>query len=221
MAVLGTEFPQAQRLLDQSRDFVVDAIETNCGVEDDKELVVADDDDDNDCHPIIKVIQEVRVDTDENENENETTGKGSQEEPSLDNEEEYGVVRITTLATYDISQATQEPLQESPPPPCRKQPIMQEFSISYFMGDSIKRRAKMLAQKAIPVLKMIGTKETMATQVTVDHNNDKSGPQQPPTTFVAYDLVPDLSPLSVQAPNVPSWSSSSLTGSCGTYDESI
>ena len=80
---------------------------------------------------------------------------------------------------------------------------------------------------------MIGTKEATTNAcsegVVVDGNgnvdqvtpNDQQAPP-PQTTLPAYDAVPELSPLSLEAHNVPSWSSLSLNGnSSGIYDESL
>ena len=205
MAVLGTEFPQAQRILDQTRDAVVDVIEKNCG---------------EDGTP--STIQEEPPKEPMSTNKSQ---KEEEEESSIDHEKEHvGVVRNDS----DPNGIPQGPPPQELPPPLRR-PIMEEFSLGN-IRNSIKRRAKALGQKAVPILKMIGTKEASANtcsdvDVIVDGNVDKvmsSEDKQPPlpqTALPAYDVVPELSPLSLEAHNVPSWSSLSLTGSSGTYDE--
>ena len=226
MAVLGTEFPQAQRILDQTRDAVVDVIEKNC-----VENHVTASNSMQEKHP-----KEPTSTTNEHDDKEPTSTKTSQveeqEESSIDKEEEDVVVVRDTPDRNDIP--LQEPSSPSQEPPPLRRPIMKEFSLGN-IRDSIKRRAKTLGQKAVPILKMIGTKEATTNtcsegmvvdgNVNVDQFTPKDQPPSPPppqTTLPAYDAVPELSPLSLEAHNVPSWSSFSLNGnSSGIYDESL
>jgi hypothetical protein len=214
MAVLGTEFPQAQRVLDRTRDAVVHVIETNCRMDNDNHIItIKEDIEPQEEHP--------------NHETGDTRSKNNQEEeePSIDQEEEedIAVVRNTPVDNNNcIPQAPpKQSLQPPPPPLPLRTPILEEFSLGN-IRDSMKRRAKTWGQKAVPILKMMGTKEAAAVVVNVDKDKQPDDQSQPPRQQQAppaYDVVPELSPLSVEAHNVPSWSSLSLTSTSGTYSE--